>query len=191
MGGPFARGTEIGYFPYHWLVWRGPPRRQTELSVHRIELVPNGSLSWQTAAIFFGSIASASLFIALVFAFQGYWPILPFAGLELALLGWALWHSMRKSRQRDMLVLEPQRIVVEKYRLDGHQRVEFPRVWTRALLEQGGHRHRPSRLFLRGHGRSCEIGDFLTDEERNSLQSRLTELLAENGETGYAKPVRL
>ena len=161
------------------------------MSVHRIELVPNGSLSWQTAAIFFGSIAGASLFIALVFAFQGYWPILPFAGLELALLGWALRHSMRKSRQRDMLLLEPQRIVVEKYRLDGHQRVEFPRVWTQARLEPGGHRHHPSRLVLRGHGLSCEIGDFLTEEERSSLQNRLAELLAEGAGTGHGKPVGL
>ncbi|MCC5862408.1 MAG: DUF2244 domain-containing protein [Gammaproteobacteria bacterium] len=161
------------------------------MSVHRIELVPNGSLSWQTAAIFFGSIAGASLFIALVFVAQGYWPILPFAGLELGLLGWALWHSMRKSRQRDTLLLEPQRIVVEKYRLNGHQRMEFPRSWTQARLEPSEHRHHPSRLVLRGHGRSCEIGDFLTDDERASLQVRLTELLAQGSGVVHGKPAGL
>ena len=150
------------------------------LSVHRIELSPNGSLTWQSAAIFFGSIAAASLFIALIFLAQGYWPVLPFAGLELAFLGWALWHSMRKSRQRDTIVLEDQRVVVEKHRVHSHQRMEFPRFWTRVRLEPAVHRHHPSRLLIRAHGRGCEIGDFLTDDERESLRLRLAELLAAN-----------
>lgn len=146
--------------------------------MHRIELSPNGSLTWQSAAIFLGSIAAASLFIALIFLAQGYWPVLPFAGLELGLLGWALLHSMRKSRQRDTIVLEDQRVVVEKRRVNSHQRMEFPRFWTRVRLEPAVHQHHPSRLLIRAHGRDCEIGDFLTDDERSSLQLRLAELLA-------------
>jgi uncharacterized membrane protein len=161
------------------------------LSVHRIVLSPNASLSWQMAAVFFGSITAASLFIALVFVAQGFWPILPFAGLELSALGWALWHSLRKSRQRDTVLLDPERVVVEKQRMGGLQRVEFPRFWTRVRLEPAPHRHHPSRLVLAAHGRSCEIGDFLTEDERSSLRARLGELLA--GETGSleGKPVRL
>ena len=48
----------------------------------RIEICPNCSLSVQGARLFFG--------IAFVLALKGFWPILPFAGLEMALLAWAL-----------------------------------------------------------------------------------------------------
>jgi uncharacterized membrane protein len=155
--------------------------------MHRIEISPNASLSWQSAAIFFGSIAAASLFIAIIFVAQGYWPILPFAGIELAALGWATLHSMRKSRQRDTVLLEATRVVVEKHRLEGHQRMEFPRCWARARLEADARRHYPSRLLIRAHGRACEIGDFLTEEERASLRSRLNELLGPNPGTPEQK----
>ncbi len=159
--------------------------------MHRIDLSPNASLTWQCALIVLGSIAAASLFIALIFLAQGYWTVLPFAGLELGLLGWAMWHSMRKSRQRDMVLLEDQRVVVEKYRLNRHERMEFPRYWTRVRLEPAVHRHHPTRLLIRARGRGCEIGDFLTDEERASLQARLTELLTANPPLVHGKDMTL
>ena len=52
-----------------------------------IQLSPNCSLTPRGAALFFASICTVSFSIALVMAFKGLWPIFPFAGLEMLLLG--------------------------------------------------------------------------------------------------------
>lgn len=155
--------------------------------MHRIELSPNSSLSLPAAAMFFGSVAAAPVFIALIFLAQGYWPMLPFAGLELLLLGVALWVSMRRGRHRDYVLLDDERVIVEKHRRHRRERVEFPRGWAQVALERPASRNHPSRLLIRSHGRQCEIGAFLTDEERESLSRRLRELLPDReGRTAQA-----
>lgn len=42
------------------------------------------------------AVAAVSLFIAIAFALAGAWLVLPFAGLELAGLAWALRHTARR-----------------------------------------------------------------------------------------------
>ena len=54
---------------------------------HRIELRPNCSLSPRGARLFVLSLAATTFGIAGFFAWQGYWPVLPFAGFEIGLLG--------------------------------------------------------------------------------------------------------
>ncbi|MBU1645400.1 MAG: DUF2244 domain-containing protein [Gammaproteobacteria bacterium] len=56
--------------------WRPPPASR---QVARSPLFP-----------VFVVLAAISLTIAIVFACFGAWPVLPFAGLELAALGWAM-----------------------------------------------------------------------------------------------------
>lgn len=150
--------------------------------MHRIDLTPNSSLSLPAAAVFLGSVAAGPVFIALIFAAQGYWPMLPFAGLELLFLGWALWVSMRRGRHRDCVLLDDEHVIVEKHRRQRRERVEFPRGWARVALEQPASRNHPTRLLIRAHGRHCEIGEFLTDAERDSLSRRLRELLPAAGQ---------
>jgi uncharacterized membrane protein len=52
-----------------------------------IQLSPNCSLTPRGAALFFGSICLVSFSIALAMTLKGLWPVFPFAGLEMALLG--------------------------------------------------------------------------------------------------------
>ena len=47
-------------------------------------LRPNHSLSWKASKLWFATIAGVVLAVALAFTLSGLWPILPFAGLELA-----------------------------------------------------------------------------------------------------------
>ena len=46
-------------------------------AAHRIELVPNCSLTPQGARLFVGSLAFVTFGVAGFFAFQGLWPVLP------------------------------------------------------------------------------------------------------------------
>ena len=70
---------------------------------HRIELAPNCSLTPRSARRFVGGLALVTFMTAGFFALQGFWPILPFAGLEIGLLWWAVRASMRGGRRPGLL----------------------------------------------------------------------------------------
>ena len=145
----------------------------------QIVIGPNASLSAGQAWVFMGLTAGLGLGIALGFAVLGFWPKLPFAGLELTALGVALWISIRRNAYREVLRFEPERIQIEYGTLGtgAARRIELPRHWTRVVLEAGSTRHAPTRLLLSSSGRRVEVGRCLTDEEREQLRARLRELL--------------
>ncbi len=149
--------------------------------MHLFELRPNCSLTRRTATIFFLCIATVSLGIAGSFAAAGYWPILPFAGLELAALGAALWFSMRQGRMRELIRVDESNVTVRKSHGDQVHEYEFQRPWTRVHLQRSSAGNWPSRLSLRSMGRSVVVGAFLTDEERDGLRHRLTEVIGKPG----------
>lgn len=145
----------------------------------RIVIGPNASLSVRQAQWFMGSMALVGLGIAGGFAAMGFWPVVPFAGLELAALGAALWVSVRRNAYREVLTFGAERVEVA-FGLAGRgasSRVEMIRYWTRVVLEPGPTRHAPTRLILASAGQKVEVGRCLTDEEREQLKARIQELL--------------
>jgi uncharacterized membrane protein len=49
----------------------------------------------------------------------------------------------------------------------------FPRHWAQVKLRRADTHLHPSRLTIESHGRSYEVGSFLTEEERRALAARL------------------
>lgn len=145
----------------------------------RLVIRPNASLTPRQAAGFMAAVAVPGLGIAVVFAAQGFWPIFPFAGLELSALGAALWVSLRRNRYREVLRFEGGQLVAEFGSLGAGpvRRVVWPRTWTRVVLERGRHQNDPLRLLLVYAGRRVEIGRCLTDDERAGLRGRIKDLL--------------
>jgi len=138
-----------------------------------IQIAPNCSLRPQSAALFFASICLVSFSIAGTLAVFGMWPILPFAGLEMLLLGWALRVSLRRRHYSQTILLSDDLITVDTRAEAGSEHFEFPRHWARVKLHHADTRLHPSRLTIESHGRWCEIGGFLTEEERRALARRL------------------
>jgi uncharacterized membrane protein len=141
--------------------------------VQTILLAPNCSLQPRAAALFFVTLCIVSFSIAGLFALRGLWPILPFAGLEMLVLGWALRVSLRRRHCFESISLSQERVVIETR--DGSQtsQVVFPRHWAQVKLRFAGSRLHPSRLTIESHGRAHEIGAFLTEQERQALARRL------------------
>lgn len=142
----------------------------------RIVIAPNCSLNGRQAVFFLVAVGGVSLAVATLFAVQGFWPVLPFAGAEVALLSWATLHSQRRGRYREVVTVGRSQVTLER----GYERVEecevFSRSWVRARLEPG--RWRESRVMLAAHGKHVELGACLTSEERKALYGRLQQLLA-------------
>lgn len=129
-----------------------------------------------------------SLVVAGSFAALGFWPILPFAGLELALLGWALNTSMRRGRYREIIQVDDSLIRVEKRHGRRRSRIDFQTPWTRLELISPGHRGWPSQLTLNSMGQRVEIGQFLTECERQGLATRLGAVIGPRQPLRFAAP---
>ncbi len=159
-----------------------------EAGRHRIELAPNCSLTPGGARWFVGSLALVTFSIAGFFASRGFWPVLPFAGLEIGLLAWAVHASMRRGSEREIIVVSDDQVVIERRAPSGSGRTVFPRHWARVTLRGPRPAQHPSRLTIESHGRSCEVGRFLTEGERRSLAAQLERLVGRTSESPVLAP---
>lgn len=133
--------------------------------------------------VFYLGIVAVSLTVAGSFAWAGYWPVLPFAGLELLGLGLALYVSMRRGRVHESICIDERRVVVSKTSPNQRAEYEFSRPWTKVELVAPPVGNWPNRLMLRSMGRSVEVGSFLTDSERDSLCNRLDTVIRQHERT--------
>lgn len=148
----------------------------------RLELVPNCSLTPRGAIAFFLSLCVVSFAVAGYFAARGLWPILPFAGLEMGLLGFALWLSLRRRHHVQSILVTDERIEVVTHGAGPAHRFTALRHWTRVrwLDPDSGRR---GRLVLESQGQRCEIGALLSDEERRGIYLRLRAWLGDMNES--------
>ncbi len=150
-----------------------------EGSFWRLVIEPNCSLTWRQSVAFFIGISVLLLSIATVFAVKGYWLIFPFAGLELIALGAGLYVAAHATSRRQVVSITADLVTVEKGKLrQGPQsRMDLPRSWTRVLFEHANDQQRSRRLWLGASGRRVEVGEFLTEDEKDGLASYLRRLL--------------
>jgi uncharacterized membrane protein len=148
-----------------------------------LELAPRRSLTPHTARLFILVVGSTTVGIALLFTAMGYWPVLPFAGFEIALLIWAVRASMRAGLERETITITADSVTIAHCG-DGREWTSvFPRHWARVTLHAPLAALHPSRLMIESHGRACEVGRFLTEDERRSLAVRLKQLVGNVNES--------
>jgi uncharacterized membrane protein len=148
-----------------------------------IEIHPNCSLSVRGARLFFASACVMPFGMGGLLALKGFWPILPFAGLEMALLAWALKVSLERRFHSQTITVTESNVSVESRHRSSTERVVFPRHWAQVKLRRPAASLHPSRLTIESHGRQCELGSFLTEEERRGLARRLARLIGRVNES--------
>lgn len=146
-------------------------------------LRPNCALTPRAAAWFFLSLCAVSFAVALPFVLRGLWPILPFAGLELLLLGWALRVSLARRHHSQCVTVSDATVEIDSQLPDGREHVVFSRHWAHVTLRRAVTPWHPSRLVIESHGRGCEVGRFLTEEERRGVAGRLQRLVGRINES--------
>ena len=133
---------------------------------------PNHSLTHAQQRFVFWSLAAVCLATSSGFALLGYWLTLPFAGLEIGLLAWALEALRRQEGDYETLTIEGDVVVLEWHAGTDGGRREMNRQWARVVCDcrTPG---RNCRLSLSSHGRETKVGQYLSDEARLQLAATL------------------
>jgi len=134
------------------------------------------------------SLAATSLTVAMGFVVMGFWPVLPFAGLELAALGAALYLSARRGAMREVVRVSEAAVVVETGLYRPEKRHTFDRFWSSVELSKSRGQWHPGRLVLRSGTRRLEVGAFLDDEERQNLARELAQAVGPMAAAGCEPP---
>lgn len=140
---------------------------------YRFILSPNCSISWRDLIIFYCLTCVVIAAIGVFFTLQGMWLVLPFSGLEMMILGAALYLTSRKVHRREIITLDDERVRIEKGVQKVDQSWEFAAAGTRIFEEKTGRRHAARRLVLGAHGNYVEVGDFLNNQEKDALAFQL------------------
>ena len=114
------------------------------------------------------ALAALVLAIGAGFAVAGAWLILPFASLEVLLLGAAFVLYARHAADYERIELESGRLSVEV--ADGGRTLNYRMDHARVAMEEG-------RVVLRDAKEELEIGRYLGAEARAELAAELERLL--------------
>jgi len=133
----------------------------------------NCSVSPAQLLLVYLMLCGVSLTIGLFFWFQGAPFVIGFAGLELALVGWAFMAYARHATDGEWISLQGASLVVERDTAGRRERAEFERQWVRVEPKAGEH----SLIELSGRGRKMEVGRFVRPELRQVLAGEIRQAL--------------
>ena len=113
----------------------------------------------------YASLCVVSLGIASAFWMQGATMIMPFAWLELVVVGVAFLVYARHATDGERIVLQGGQLMVEQTMAGKLQRSEFNRAWVRVEPQASDH----SLIELSGQGRKVHVGRHIRPELRPVL----------------------
>lgn len=157
---------------------------EPDAAFQRIVMIPNRSLSVSGLWLFYGSLTVLTLLLAAWFTLYGFWPVLAYAVLELLWLGGCQYLCWQQSRQGEQIVVTGDAVIVDIDQGRRHRHLEFSRYWAQVVVRVPEARLHSRSVFIRSHGRECEVGRCLTDSERDRLAHRLASLIGPVGGTG-------
>ena len=129
----------------------------------------NNSLSSLGRRFVFGFILTVSLGIAVAFLLvAGAWPIMPFAGIEMAVLYLAFRYVDRHAEDYERITIRGDSVAVEVREGSRVTRQELNRCWAQVVCEREG-----ARLALRSHGRDVEVGRHVREGQRAEMAREL------------------
>ena len=149
------------------------PRADSPPFVHHS--VPNRSLGKKGRRVFLGAIAVTTMGIAAFAAALGAWPVMPFAGLEVALVAIAFRVIASHDGDFEHLEIGAGEVKVDSRCARSVTHVAFNRAWARVVVEQSGER---CTLGLAYAGRTVPLGRLMSDEGRRDLARRLAGKIA-------------
>jgi uncharacterized membrane protein len=138
---------------------------------------PYRSLGPEGFRVLFYVVLAANAAVAAVLVALGGWPVLGFLGLDILLIYLAFRMSYAQMRAFERVTIDQDALVVERVDRKGARREwRFPAYWVSVWYE-GDEDTGVSTVTLRSHGRSLEVGGFLSPFERKDFAETLRDAL--------------
>ena len=138
---------------------------------------PNLSASWKQNKQLIVFLAIPSIGAALFFWTLGAWPILPFAGLEIAALGGSLYYVHWKLHFKHVITFNGDTVRIDKGVYAPKFTYTLPRDETSLAIRPENHPWDGPELYIQDRTHSIRVGEFLNRDECLSLQAYLKKQL--------------
>lgn len=134
-----------------------------------VTLMPNRSATGSQNRLFFLILALVAGFIAVAWSLAGVWVILPFAGLEIMLVGYFLRLTYLKNQASQTIAIDTLDIEIEYITLRSAQFTSLSRESAKLSFSKSLNATSIDKLYLSDHKNKVEIGQFLNKQDRESL----------------------
>lgn len=146
---------------------------QDNNNVRRLLMMPNRSMSWQTNKKILLAMFCLNMTVALAWAYMGAWLVLPFAGLEILLVGIGMYYVSWKLSFRQILILEAESLTLQKGVYFPKQEWHWQKNQTIVLRQASNYRMSAPTLWLSHLDERVEIGEFLNRTDKKELRKYL------------------
>ena len=135
-------------------------------------LEPNRSATWKQTYRFVFIVAIFVLVIAIGWSIAGAWMILPFAGIEIALLAYFMHRVTKSTYQQQQIKIDENDISILSNRVN--QKVTLPRNTVSLIVVSSENVFDTCQLIFQGvDTKNIEFGEFLNQEDKNIIISHL------------------
>ncbi len=146
-------------------------------AVSRIQARSNFSLGAGGLLTLLFALAAVTLGLSAVLAWQGYWPILAIAGVQLALIMGVLVRAWQNAWVVEEIRVDEDRVHIRRRHHRQLREFSLPAAWAGVRMEAPRYPGHAARLVV-GSGRNwLEIGKHLMEEEKMSLAKSLAQAL--------------
>ena len=140
-------------------------------SSYRVTFKPNCCLTAESKRQVVLLLTVIPCCIAIGFAMLGAWLVLPFVGLEIVALSFAFYYVNSHESDYESISIDGNSLVVERGSRQHVSQYELNPYWVtvqRRELANG-----ELQLYLLSHGKSIEVGRYLTRKQREVLADQL------------------
>jgi uncharacterized membrane protein len=132
-------------------------------------LTPHRSMSRRGLRVVVAIVAVLASVPGMIFLSAGAWPIAGFLVLDVVLVWWALWASLRDGRQYERVTLWPDQLELKQ--VDGRGKETLTRFnpsFVKLVVDRDFN-ERTTGLHLRTRERDLVLGAFLNQDDKSSF----------------------
>lgn len=138
-----------------------------------ITLLPNRSSSWAETRLFIFIICGMMLLIGTFWAFVGAWMILPFSGIEAALVAYFLYRVCLGTYQKQVITFASDTVLIETGKHFPKHRWKLDKDRSYLALTEPKNPHSPMGIKISDSITSLEVGDFLNKTDKQDALTKL------------------
>jgi len=142
--------------------------KQLNDTKHEIIVRPNPSMPWYLIKRIYLAFALFILVIAIVLSMFNLYLAIPFYGVEVLFLGYALYITALKSGHYEKLIIDEHEIIISFVKGKKISRFDFIKEWS-SFKFKNATKLQPSEISIASSGNKILIGQKINEDDRKAL----------------------